>query len=117
MYKEFSLGQLQRFGLSDGTLILKFLRAAIAGFLMECQDSEHRRVMSMMLSMASVGVNFLDEMYRHGIWLDCKCGAVLYEIGTSFISGYRLLAAYALVNQQCLFAIKPEMHVYKHIRL
>ena len=46
---------------SDCTLIMKFLRVTTAGFLLECQDSEQRRVMSMMLSMARLGVNFSND--------------------------------------------------------
>ena len=100
---------------SDCTLIMKFLPVATSGFLLECQDSEQRRVLTMILSMARLGVKFFDLMYQHGMWLDHKCGATLYEVGSSFTNGYGLLAAYAMENQQCLFSLKPKMHFYRHI--
>lgn len=82
---------------------------------MECQDSEQRRVLSIVL--AWFGVKFFDLMYAHEMWLDPKYGATLYELGSSFTNGYGLLAAYVMKSQQCLYAIKPKMHFYPHILL
>ncbi len=100
---------------SDCTLILKFLAVATAGFLNECTDQEQRRVLTILLSSSRLAVKFFDLMYAHGIWMDQKCAALLWEVGISFTNGYSLLAHMAMESQQCLFAIKPKIHFQCHV--
>ena len=101
---------------SDATLLMRWLVLESDAFLKAPINAEDVATLSLMHKTATSGVAFFDCLYKHGLFLPRACAITVYVEGNRFVAGFCRLASLCL-DQFCLFAIKPKLHMFRHLLL
>ncbi|OLP90249.1 hypothetical protein AK812_SmicGene28217 [Symbiodinium microadriaticum] len=105
---------------SDSVLLLEYLRW-FTSLLLDTGDHLpqhlqcHRRLLRVLKSTVTHGLEVLHICYSHGLWLPRTCAQSVYLHMMSFLSGYQSLARIALQYGMPAFALKPKWHACHHI--
>lgn len=99
---------------SDTTLLLQWLQAQVEGCVQDPISADD--VPTAVLIQRTIGalLRFYDSMYKHGLFLPRSCAIAMYLDGCRFISGYCILAQ-SSVGHQKLWAVKPKLHMCRHL--
>ena len=100
---------------SDAMILLKWVVTLLVGCQADIRDPSHAFPLSVMLATGRAALAFFDLLYTHSMFLPRPCGALVYEKGTAFLTGYCILAQHCFSISFCGYAVKPKAHFLKHI--
>ena len=102
---------------SDTMLILAWLQVQLRGFELSPLDASHIRNLQIMRETCKSAINVFRHLNNHNLWHSRNCSMIFYTELQSFLRGYSFLAA-TFLNEPCNgFAIKPKLHLLRHISL
>ena len=102
---------------SDSVLLLEYLKW-FTGLLLDNLPQHlqpYRRLLRVLKSTVTHGLEVLHICYSHGLWLPRVCAQGVYLHMMSFLSGYQSLARIALNLGMPAYALKPKWHACHHI--
>ena len=102
---------------SDTMLILAWLQVQLRGFELSPLDASHIRNLQIMRQTCKSAINVFRHLNKHNLWHSRNCSMIFYIELQGFLRGYSYLAA-TFLNEPCNgFAVKPKLHLLRHISL
>ena len=102
---------------SDTSHLVAWVQVLSAGLLNDPKNPQHVSLLRYINKTAASARVFLRIIYSHGLWLNRRCAAAVYENLHSFLQGYNACAFLSLNQFQfTAFAMKSKYHMVAHAK-
>ena len=102
---------------SDCMILLSFLIVQAAGFERAPQDPSHIPWLRTMRLTCQAAKQVFVCLNQHNLWLQPLCAMSLHADISRFVKGYVQLASICLNDSFNGYAIKPKLHLVKHVEI